>query len=200
MSVEALDASLREAFGRVVYSHKTHLKEVEQLNESLDRWKWARLILLSLTTGGVITNLVHETFVVSVFTALSSSLSLALLIYQLSFNHERAIQDHRRAATRLWGIREEYENLIADIKDGGLTEEAARSKRDDITKRLQDIYAECPDTHYKAYEAARRALKINEDMTFSAEEVDRFLPVALRRPPTREPLDLPTDIGLQGSL
>jgi hypothetical protein len=196
---DALDASLREAFGRVVYSHTTHVKMINQLNTAIHRWRWAQIVILSLTTGGVITNLFQGTVWVGILAAIGSALSLAMIIYQLSFNYERAVQEHRRAATRLWGIREEYENLIADLQDAGINPEAARAKRDEITRRLQEIYTECPDTTTSAFKAARRALKWSDEMTFSNEEVDQFLPEALRRyGKHQEPSDLVDSVGLRG--
>ncbi|WP_415752724.1 hypothetical protein [Salmonella enterica] len=38
-----------------------------------------------------------------------------------------------------------------------------------------------PSTNYKAYSMAQKALKELEDMTFSDEEIDKFLPTELKR-------------------
>lgn len=74
-------------------------------------------------------------------------------------------------------------------------------KRDDITRRLQRIYAESPDTNYAAYEAARGALKFQEEMTFSVGEADQFLPAVLRRSPeTCESPKTPGPANLEGDV
>jgi hypothetical protein len=46
---------------------------------------------------------------------------------------------------------------------------------------LHSIYAGAPSTNFKAYKKAQDALKNMEDMTFSDEEIDKFLPRELRR-------------------
>lgn len=192
MTTPALDANLREAFGRVTYSHKTHEKMIDQLSARVDKWKTARLVLVSLTTGGIFTtifNLLGLGAAGQIVAAVTSTASLGLAIYQWSFSHERVIQEHRKAANKLWVVREQYCNLITDLVDGSIRDEEARQKRDELTLRLETIYGEAPQTNSDAYEDARRALRLNEEMTFAADEVDLLLPTALRRNQTVDQLD-----------
>ena len=46
---------------------------------------------------------------------------------------------------------------------------------------LHLVYSSAPSTSYQAYREAQKALKQNEDMTFSDEEIDAFLPNELKR-------------------
>lgn len=50
-----------------------------------------------------------------------------------------------------------------------------------ILKELQEIYLEAPDTSSKAYSMAQAALKIKEEMSFTDDEIDQFLPKPLRK-------------------
>jgi hypothetical protein len=43
------------------------------------------------------------------------------------------------------------------------------------------IYQNAPRTNSQAYGEAQKALKIQEEMTFSDEEIDQFLPTTLRK-------------------
>ena len=43
------------------------------------------------------------------------------------------------------------------------------------------VYRASPSTTVRAYKKAQKALKLKEEMTFSAAEVDTFLPQELRR-------------------
>jgi hypothetical protein len=43
------------------------------------------------------------------------------------------------------------------------------------------VYSGAPSTNYKAYTQAQKALKELEDMTFSDDEIDAFLPTELKR-------------------
>ena len=45
-------------------------------------------------------------------------------------------------------------------------------------EELKKVYDLAPDTSSRAYKVAQKALKINEDMTFSNEEINHFLPRA----------------------
>src|SRR3954470_3016451 len=49
-----LEGQLRECFGRVVYTHKTHEKAADILLTRLSRVKLWQIILSALTTGGFI--------------------------------------------------------------------------------------------------------------------------------------------------
>ena len=48
-----------------------------------------------------------------------------------------------------------------------------------IGKETEKIYQTAPPTNSKAYQQAQKALKENEELTFSKEEIDRFLPEQL---------------------
>ena len=49
-----LEGQLREAYGRVVYSHKTHEKCADILLSRLARIKLSQIILSAITTGGFV--------------------------------------------------------------------------------------------------------------------------------------------------
>ena len=184
MAAEALEANVRESFGKVVHSHKTHEKMVDQLNDRICLVKWSKLVLLIVTTGAIVTNIFNffDLGVLDdIFTATISSMALGLTIYQMSLNQEKMVHEHKRSMHRLWAIREDYANLIADIHDNTISEKEARAKRDSLLQRLGAVYADCPDTNYEACEAARKDLKIDEEMIFSAQEIDQFLPAPLRQ-------------------
>jgi len=180
LSHESALASIRESYGRVVYSHKTQEKAVERLNGRIRLVKWGNLGLLVLTFGGVLNAVFAGGPVRNLLTVVVSALALGLAIYRLSFNPEQEILEHRKTANKLWRLREEFANLIGDIKDGVLPDEEIRRRRDDLTAQLTQVYADAPPTTPKDYARARAALGIEEEMTFSKEEIDRFLPAELR--------------------
>jgi len=181
MASDAFVMSVRESFGRVVYTHKTHEKQIELLTLNLTYARWAEAILISLTAGGAISVLFGTGFWFQLITAILASIATAVTIYQLSFNPDHLIRDHRKTARQLWIIREKYINLLADLTDEAINEEEGRNRRDMLINELKEIYLDAPDTTSKAYSIAQKALKIKEEMTFSDEEIDQFLPKALRK-------------------
>jgi hypothetical protein len=71
-------------------------------------------------------------------------------------------------------------DLLADIKNAALSGRETRDSRDSLARELEQAYVHAPRTGSKAYQRARKALKMEEEFTFSAEEVDPFLPGELR--------------------
>ena len=112
--------------------------------------------------------------------AILATLTLAFIIFQLSFNPEENAEKHRQIAKELWYIREKYVNLMADIINQKISEELIVSRRDNLIEELKMIYKFAPITSTKAYGKAQKALKINEELTFSDEEIDQFLPNDLK--------------------
>ena len=82
-------------------------------------------------------------------------------------------------------MREQYINLLTDIKSDRAGQRAER--RDALINELKRIYAVAPDTSSSAYRRAQTALKISEDMTFSDDEIDRFLPNSLHAEASESP-------------
>ena len=54
-------------------------------------------------------------------------------------------------------------------------------ERETLTNELHSVYSGAPSTNVKAYKKAQVALQQNEDMTFTDEEIDVFLPKELKR-------------------
>ncbi len=184
MSRESALASVRESYGRIVYSDKTQEKALERLNGRIGLVKWGNLVLLVLTFSGVLNAVFAGGPIRNFLTVVVSALALGLAIYRLSFNPEREIIEHRKTANKLWRLREEFASLIGDLKDRALPDEELRRRRDDLTAQLAQVYEDAPLTIPKDYARARAALGIGEEMTFSNEEIDRFLPAKLRDTPT----------------
>lgn len=177
-----LEGQLRECFGRVVYTHKTHEKAADILLTRLSRVKLWQIILSALTTGGFIAaisgvvNTVGALIGVIVSTAL-----LVLNAYTKDYDLGELSQKHRQAGADLWIIREKYLSLITDLRMGERPIEDLQKGRDKLLEDLHAVYSGAPSTTYQAYKKAQEALKHLEDMTFSDEEIDAFLPKALKK-------------------
>lgn len=113
--------------------------------------------------------------------AVVSTTLLALNSYTKSYDHGQLAQKHKSTAAGLWLIRERYLNLITDIVMGERPIEALQKERDAILHDLHAIYSTAPATTNKAYAKAQKALKTSEDLTFTDEEIDAFLPKELKK-------------------
>lgn len=182
-----LEGQLRECYGRVVYSHKTHEKCADILFERHRRIKLWQIILSALLTGGLITAFFDFSALAcckKCIEFIAAGLSTALLVlnfYTKNYDLAEISQKHRRAGADLWIIREKYLSLLTDLRLAVASLDEIRSRRDRLAEDLHAIYTGAPSTTYKAYLEAQKSLKELEDMTFSDEEIDAFLPQELKR-------------------
>lgn len=176
-----LEGQIRECFGRVVYSHKTHEKEADLCAGTLRRFKIAQIVLAAITTSGALVILFTDDFIFKAITALISLVSLIVTGYMKGFDPGATAQKHRDTAADLWTIRESYLSLLTDLADGTISDQDARRKRDDLQNTLGATYKSAPGTTPTAYGKAQKALQMFEDYTFNSGEIDKFLPPALKR-------------------
>lgn len=175
-----LEGQLRECFGRVVYSHKTHEKCADILLSRLSKIKLWQIILSAVTTGGFIASVFGIGQVGVVLGIIVSTALLVLSAYTKNYDLGELSQKHRQAGADLWIIREKYLSLITDLRMGEKPIETLQKERDALLGELHSVYSGAPSTTYQAYKKAQEALKQLEDMTFSDDEIDAFLPKELK--------------------
>lgn len=176
-------AQLREAFGRVVYSQKTHEKQAD-ICFNKHRWQQGVLIALTATSSGTFLAAVVGLLGDPVLTSLATS-TIALLVSWMSlgaqtFKFQEESEAHLVIASRLWDVRESYLSLIADHMSGTVSDAGGRVRRDELQQATRDAYGDAPRTSSKAFARAREGLQHNEEMTFTSREIDPFLPETLR--------------------
>lgn len=181
MSDSYLEDQIRECFGRVVYTHKTHEKQADRCTKTSDRLKVVQIALTALTTSGAIGVLVVDAYWLKAITAVVALISLVASGYMKGFDPGATAEKHRSAAASLWPIRESYLSLLTDLRSGRVTEDAAAKVRDALQDKLANLYKGAPQTGYKAYLEAQDALQNKEDLTFTDNEIDLFLPSSLRK-------------------
>lgn len=168
---------VRESFGRVAWSHKTHEKAAEIEEKKNKKTKWINIILTFITFLSFSASVVFSSEVWPVFIAIIlSAFTVAFNFYLLSFGPEKIAEQHRYTAKELWGVREKYVNLIADIMNEKINENDIILIRDGLIRELKIIYKFAPQTSSEAYGEASNALKKNEELTFSNKEINNFLP------------------------
>jgi hypothetical protein len=164
-----------------VYSHKTHEKCADILLSRLSQIKLGQIILSAITTGGFIAAVLGAGTIGALIGVIVSTTLLVLNAYTKNYDLGELPQKHRQAGADLWIIREKYLSLITDLRMGEKPLEALQKERDHLLDVLQAVYSGAPSTTYQAYKKAQEALQQQEDMTFSDEEIDAFLPAALKK-------------------
>ena len=175
-----LDDQLREMYGRVAYTHKTHEKMVDNYILCYRQIKKIEIALSSLATGSLIISIWGDSRHGAIISAVLSTFLLAITLYFKEIGLVEQAQKHATVASKLWGVREQLLSLLIDMQDS-LSSEDLRRQRDVINKALEEIYKDAPRTDQRAYAAAKRALKTEEELFFTDNELDLMLPHVLRR-------------------
>lgn len=176
-----LESQIRECFGRVVWSHKTQEKCADILIKRNNRIKLWQIVLSALTTSSLIAYFIGENQIGVIIGAMIAFILVIINTYVKETDLGEIAQKHSDAANRLWNIRESYFSLLTDIKASSINVSEIRQQRDKLQNELVQIYKGSPRTISKAYKDATKALKVNEELTFSDEEIDNFLPQELRK-------------------
>jgi hypothetical protein len=179
-TISAIEGQLRECYGRVVYSHKTHEKCADILLTRLARIKLLQIILSAITTGSFLITILDSGKAATVLGVIASTILLALNAYSKNYDLGELAQKHKQAANDIWLIREQYLSLLVDLAENNKGDKEVLAERDRLVVALNAIYAGSPSTTYTAYRRAQESLKHNEEMTFTDEEIDVFLPKQLR--------------------
>lgn len=176
-----LESQVREVYGRVIYTHKTHEKCAEILKKRHNILKYFEIILSAVTTTTLLLALLGDGKIAQFVAALFSTILLGLTLYSKDFNLLAIAEQHKQAALDVLEMREQLLSLIVDIHIGNIEITELQEKRNDINRKLITIYRGSPQTISKAYRLAQIALQENEEFTFTDKEIDLFLPKNLRR-------------------
>ncbi len=179
--VKVIEAQIRECYGRVVWTHKTHEKCADLLNKKHSRIKLWQIILSALTTSGIFITVFGDSKEIGIFSAVISLILTILNTYVKKYDLGNIAQKHADAAVSIWNIRESYLSLLTDIRAECISSDEIRKVRDRLQKELHSLYKGSPRTIDKAYKEASKALKEMEEMTFSDEEIDKFLNQELKK-------------------
>lgn len=179
--LDIIDSQIRECFGRVVWTHKTHEKCADILNANNNNLKLTQIILSAIVTTGIIAQFCSDSIYTQIFTAIISLLLLILNTYLKKYDFGKHAQKHAETAIELWNIRELYLSLITDIRTNALNINQIAQRRDELQNTLCTLYKGAPRSFSKAYAQASAALKVNEEYTFSKEEINEFLPDELKK-------------------
>lgn len=179
--IDVLESQIRECFGRVVYSHKTQEKCADIVFKIHKSLKLAQIIVSAVVTTSLLLKIFGDNQIALFVAAFLSTVLFGLSMYMKDYDLGEIAQKHTNAANELWDIRETYLSILTDIRANQLSINQIINQRDDLQKRLANVYSGSPRTNYKAYKEASKALKINEELTFNDKEIDAFLPKELRR-------------------
>lgn len=180
---KALESQIREIYGRVIYTHKTHEKCADLLKWRSDALKIVEIVLTALTTTTILGALFGNGKTLEIIAAVCSTILLFLTLNAKDYNLLGIAEKHKQSALAILAVREKFLSLLVDTRIGNLNIADLQSVRDTLNTELIECYNSAPKTINKGYRMASKALKENEEFTFTDAEIDKFLPLSLRRLP-----------------
>lgn len=176
-----LESQIRELYGRVIYTHKTHEKCADILKSRYDNLKIAEIVLSVLTTSSILLLIFGKGIFFQIAAALISAILTGLTLYTKDNNLLELVEKHKQSALNILEIREKLLSLLVDIKIGNKNLIDLQLERDVLNEQLVNYYRGAPKTSEDAFMMASKALKEKEEFTFSDNEIDKFLTESLKR-------------------
>ena len=150
----------RLSFGSVVSAFEGHTEAAARLA----RWSWyAKVAILTL---------------LGLAAAASSAAAVRGGFYTITAAALSAVGFAATTAGRLWLICEKYRALLTEIHDQLIDVPAIAQRRDALLKESSELFVQAPPADRATYEIARKTL----GGSYSEQQIDQFLPLALRRP------------------
>lgn len=174
-----LYTQIEDAYGKLLYSYTAQIIHAGRLKRMNQGVKWAQIILSAICTSGFIGTIVTTEMGLIWVSGICSIALLVLTTYLKDVDLASTSIKHLETSNQLWIIREEYISLLTDFSN--LSLENIVFKRDELQVKAASIYTSAPITDRKSYEMAQKALKENEAQYFTREELNKMLPISLRK-------------------
>jgi hypothetical protein len=171
---------LRLSFGSVVGAYQGHTAAADRLA----RWDWyakvATLAVVGLATAcGLIALRYGGAF--QMIAVVLMALAFGFVAVHIAFDPGSRIYGHRAHAARLWRICEKYRALLTEVHDDLLDVGTVMARRDALLDEFGALSAHSAPSDRQTYEIAQKALSGAQLGAYSDQELDGFLPSALRR-------------------
>lgn len=179
MAITALEHEIRERYGRAAWTHKTHEKAADRYECWHVRLTWGKIILSALAASSS----TWAVFLNGKAGVLTSIISILLLLINIIFenrNYETLSNDHRQAAAKMLGVREDWLSLISKLHMPNPDLMQIDKEKEVILARLKKITPSLPRTSCNDYNAATTALHEGELNFTDDQEIDHILPPAFR--------------------
>lgn len=181
---EKLQAQLRNDYGKVTYTYTSYNKYIQILKKRDKVINVLQIILLAISTVGLVSILSIDSFCVKLISAIFSAISLGLTLYTNQFRLNDDMRSFTQGSDELWKIRADYISLLTDIEQ--LENKVIARKRDELLERTDAANRKYPKANNRSYRKAQKALKKKEEQFFSDEELDMMLPKHLRLLPSKK--------------
>jgi hypothetical protein len=182
--------TIRFYFAQSVFCNKCHYKAADRLAKKEVGLTVFTGSVSALTVGVLILKIIGFDekcqliiHITSYLGLLATFISLLLQIFNRNDRVQQIFQ-HKMYAEKYKALRDEYMNLIEETMATSFTEEQIRLKREMLQERYSALGEDAPQTTADDYKQAQISLGIykivNEEFSWSDQEIDKFLPKQLK--------------------
>lgn len=176
-----LEDCIRDTFSRVVWSHKIQEKQADIYQSQYTVLMVVNIFSSSLTSAGIVSLLWFDELYIKIISALLSFVTVSVSAYIKQFNLNAMVKSHKSTATKLLAARDELTCLLMKCRLQDMSIGELREQYESLVKKIDEIYADAPNTSNKAVKLAKEALQVTGDNTFTDEEINSYMPIALKK-------------------
>lgn len=177
-----IESEIEQLLGKTAWTHKIQEKQADIYRKKGVNTEFLKISLSAITSSGILAVAFGaDAFGVKIVTAIIALLSTGVNLYLKKYDFTAMEKEHKASAVEWLGLREDYVALIADIRADIVNDEDIITRRNELLQQYKEISGKSPNTTSKAYIEASKALKINLDDLISEDEINKFLPIELRR-------------------
>lgn len=172
---------IRLSFASIVGAYEGHAAAAGRLA----RWGWyMKVAMLALVGIAAIAAVIADQRggVFQTVAATITALAFVACAAYIALDPEPRVYGHRASAARLWLVCEKYRALLTEVHDELLDVAEITRRRDALLQEASAAFDQASPADQQTYDIARKALSGGRRGGYSDEELDTFLPVALRRP------------------
>lgn len=172
---------VRQNYASVVWTHKIQIKQADIYASRYSCLETANILLAAVASCGAVSIFAdQDSFILKIVTVIFSFATTALAAYQRSFDLKTMEKQHKDAAEHFLVIRNDLLHLIAEIHMQKEAVNELDKRFHEIEEKYNSLYLSAPSTTSAAVKAAAEALGENKEYTYTSDEIDWFLPPALR--------------------
>jgi hypothetical protein len=177
---ESLEGLVRESYIAIMWTHKVHEKQADIYLFQFRIMEWIKIVVSALTSCGIISIVFTDQLWIKVVSAIISFSLVVINTAFKSFSTQELYMIHKNAANTLLIIRDKYRHLLLEIRTEAKPFADLDFEYIDLESEKHQAYNKSPITDKRAFKAARKALNVANDNTYTDEEIDRYLPNELR--------------------
>lgn len=177
---------IRQIFANTVFTHKVQEFACERNLKKANDIKKGTLLGVFLTLMSIVLSLSIPNLIFFNYLGIFLSVfDIVFLVFQLLYNFDFEAGRNKASALKYMELRNEYQELIADIMNESLNTKEIITRRDQLSNKYHIICDLSPQTNLDDYICAQKALGTNnqeggEQYTWNDKEIDKFLPEELR--------------------